>query len=75
MASSEQLRALGENVRIDVADFITLFSNEIGSLTKKFQTRNALVPVVGVRKHFADITEAAGTKQSIGDGVAENIAI
>src|SRR5207245_11220203 len=65
----KQLRALGENVRIDVADFITFLSDEVGSLTKKFQTRNVLVAIAGIWKPCADIAGTAAAQQCVTDGM------
>src|SRR5881296_3404884 len=71
----QQLVALSEDVRIDVADFISFLPNEIGRTPQEFETRNPLVSIIGIRKHLTDIAETTGAKQGIGDGVTKDIAI
>ena len=44
-------------------------------LSQELQARDALVAVVGVRKHFADVAESAGAQQRIRDGVTQHVAV
>src|SRR5262249_27728737 len=61
----QQFRTLRKDIRIDVADLVAFFSNEVGGVAKKFQTRDSFISIVRVGKHFTDIAEATCSEQCI----------
>jgi hypothetical protein len=66
---------LSKDVRVDVADLVTLLSDEVGSFAQELQTRNAFEPIIRIWKHFTDISEPAGAEQCVRDRMAEHITI
>src|SRR6516164_3822803 len=71
----EQFWPLGQNVRIDIADFVTFLPNKVGSVAQELQTRHSLVAIVGIGKHFADIAETTGSEQCVRNRMTEDVTI
>src|SRR5207248_2074098 len=71
----KQFRTLREDVRIDVADLVAFLSNVIGRMPQEFEARNSFIPIIRIRKHFADVSESACSEQRVGDCVAQDVTI
>jgi len=71
----QQLGALREDIRVDVPDFVTLLADKVGSFAKELKTGHALEAIIGIRKHFADISQPARAEQRIRYRMTENIAV
>src|SRR3989304_6335270 len=71
----QQLWPLRQDVRVDIADLVSLLSNKIGSLPQELQTRNTFETAVRVREHLSDITQATRAEQRVRDGMTQNISV
>ncbi len=71
----QQLRLLGENVRVDVFDAEAALPEKIRGSSKKLQARHSFVLRIRIGKQFSDIAETSSTQQGIDNRVTQHVAV
>ena len=70
-----QLRLLAHNRAVDVADHPTSVSEQSGRMAEQLQRIDAFPLRIGVGKMLADIAEAGGAEERIGDRVGDRVGV